>query len=417
MNSSRILTVVQLNTYIKTLLDTDEHLNNIYVVGEISNFTDHYRTGHYYFTLKDESAIVKCVMFRGANSRLRFKPENGMKVVVRGRVSVYERDGQYQVYADDMQPDGLGALNLAFEQLKKRLEAEGLFNAEHKQLIPRYPSVIGVITSPTGAAVRDITNVLSRRFPAAVIVFCPVQVQGDSAAGQIVDAICRFNTGPYADVLIVGRGGGSIEELWAFNEERVARAVFESRIPIISAVGHETDFTICDFVSDLRAPTPSAAAELAVPDAFEQKTVLSSLKYRMVKAVSLYIEASRRELDRLKSSQGLSSPVGSIENHRLRLDSQISAMQFAVTDKLTREQNRLSVLAGKLDALSPLKVLGRGYAMAFCNGQLLKEAQYASIGDSLDVRLYSGSLSCRVESVNPSVILSESGVENEKADV
>ena len=326
MNSSRILTVVQLNTYIKTLLDTDENLNNLYVVGEISNFTDHYRTGHYYFTLKDENAVIKCVMFRGANSRLRFKPENGMRVVVRGRVSVYERDGQYQLYADDMQPDGLGALNLAFEQLKKRLEAEGLFNAEHKQPIPRYPSRIGVITSPTGAAVRDITNVLSRRFPSSVMVFCPVQVQGDSAAGQIADAIRRFNAGPYADALIVGRGGGSIEELWAFNEEQVARAVFDSKIPIISAVGHETDFTICDFVADLRAPTPSAAAELAVPDTFEQKTLLSSLTYRMGKAVSSSIDALRRELERLKSSPGLSSPVGSVQNHRIRLDSQISAL-------------------------------------------------------------------------------------------
>lgn len=417
MNSSRILTVVQLNTYIKTLLDTDENLNNIYVVGEISNFTDHYRTGHYYFTLKDESAVIKCVMFRGANSRLRFKPENGMRVVIRGRVSVYERDGQYQLYADDMQPDGLGALNLAFEQLKKRLEAEGLFNAEHKQPIPRYPSRIGVITSPTGAAVRDITNVLSRRFPSSMMVFCPVQVQGDSAAGQIADAIRRFNAGPYADVLIVGRGGGSIEELWAFNEEQVARAVFESGIPIISAVGHETDFTICDFVADLRAPTPSAAAELAVPDTFEQKTLLSSLKYRMGKAVSSSIDALRRELERLKSSPGLSSPVGSVQNHRLRLDSQIAALQFAVTDTITRERNRLSLLVGKLDALSPLKVLGRGYAMAFCHGRLLKEAQRAVIGDTLEVRLYRGSVTCLVNSINPSGSLSESGVNNEKTDI
>ncbi|MBQ8027487.1 MAG: exodeoxyribonuclease VII large subunit, partial [Clostridia bacterium] len=273
-----VLSVGQINTFIKSIIDGDPNLSNVFVVGEISNFTNHYRTGHFYFTLKDKEAAIKAVMFRSSAQRLCFMPENGMSVIIRGRISVFERDGQYQLYADDMQPDGIGALNIAFEQLKAKLEAQGLFDSSRKKKLPSVPERVGVITSPTGAAVRDIINVLGRRFPLAKIVFHPVQVQGANAAAQIAHAIDLFNEHSAADVLIVGRGGGSIEDLWAFNEEIVALAVSKSDIPVISAVGHETDYTICDFVADMRVPTPSAAAEIAVPDWREQVAYVDSLR-------------------------------------------------------------------------------------------------------------------------------------------
>ncbi|MBQ3004952.1 MAG: exodeoxyribonuclease VII large subunit, partial [Clostridia bacterium] len=266
MKTPITITVSQLNAYLKSIIEYDDNLRDFYLKGEISNFTNHYRTGHLYMTLKDGESQVKAVMFRSAAQKLKFRPENSMQIIARGRISVYERDGQYQFYIEEMQPDGVGALALAFEQLKKKLENEGLFSKEYKKPIPEFPERIGVVTSPTGAAIQDILNVLGRRYPKAEVIFAPVQVQGDSASGQIAKAIFEFNQKKCADVLIVGRGGGSIEDLWAFNEEVVARAVFASKIPIISAVGHETDFTICDFVADLRAPTPSAAAELATPD-------------------------------------------------------------------------------------------------------------------------------------------------------
>ena len=259
----KVISVSQLNRYVKSLLEGDANLAAVYIGGEISNFTNHYKSGHLYMSLKDEGAVVKAVMFRAYASKLAFTPENGMKVIVRARVSLYEKDGAFQIYIEEMQPDGVGALQIAFEQLKKKLAAEGLFEASRKKPLPRYPARVGVITSPTGAAVRDIFNVLGRRFPLARVVFTPVLVQGEGAPAQLVAALRRFNETNAADVLIIGRGGGSIEELWAFNDETVARAVAASRIPVISAVGHETDFTICDFVADLRAPTPSAAAELA----------------------------------------------------------------------------------------------------------------------------------------------------------
>ena len=281
MQNTLVLSVSQLNRYIKMNFDADENLANIFISGEISNFTNHYRTGHLYFTLKDDSSAVRAVMFNSSAKRLKFMPEDGMKVIARGRVSVYEASGQYQLYVDDMQPDGVGALNLAYEQLKEKLQKEGLFSELHKKPLPPYPEKVGVITSPTGAAVRDIINVLGRRFSYAEIVFCPVLVQGDGAHLQLTDAVNLFNSERAADVIIIGRGGGSIEDLWEFNDEGLARAVYNSEIPVISAVGHETDFTICDFVADMRAPTPSAAAELAVPDANELQYALSALKNRM----------------------------------------------------------------------------------------------------------------------------------------
>ncbi|MCH5303946.1 MAG: exodeoxyribonuclease VII large subunit, partial [Ruminococcus sp.] len=262
----RIITVSQLNYYVKSLLDNDPHLTNVFLTGEISNLTDHYRSGHIYFSLKDKNAVVRAVMFAGNARNLKFKPEEGMKVIVLCRVSLYEATGGYQIYVEDMQPDGIGALTLAFEQLKKKLEEKGIFSAENKKPIPKFPKTVGVITSPTGAAVQDIRNILTRRFPSVDIVLCPVLVQGTGAPAQLINAVNLFNEYDLADVIIIGRGGGSIEDLWAFNDENLAYSIYASNIPVISAVGHETDFTICDFVSDLRAPTPSAAAELAVPD-------------------------------------------------------------------------------------------------------------------------------------------------------
>ena len=397
MNNPAVLTISQLNTYIKSIFDGDINLSNIFVCGEISNFTDHYRTGHYYMTLKDEAAAVKAVMFRTANQRLKFKPENGMRVIARGRISIYERDGQYQLYIDDMQPDGLGALNMAFEQLKNKLALEGLFEQSRKKAMPKYPRRIGVVTSPTGAAVRDIINILARRFPLAEVVLCPVQVQGTSAAGQIIDAIKRFNRGRYADVLIVGRGGGSIEELWAFNEESVARAVAASDIPVISAVGHETDYTICDFVADLRAPTPSAAAELAVPEVFEQRSAISGAKMRCGKALHSRLQAERAKLRQLEMSRGLVSPVMSINIHRQKLDSLIASLSAFVMADVAAKRNNLSIVAGKLDTLSPLKVLGRGYALAYAGGELIHDASKISIGSDVDVLLEKGKLLCTVK--------------------
>ena len=400
MSVPPVLSITQLNAYIKSIIDGDINLNNVFVCGEISNFTDHYRTGHYYLTLKDEKAAIRAVMFRTANQRIKFKPENGMSVIARGRISVFERDGQYQLYIDDMQPDGLGALNLAFEQLKNKLAGEGLFDASRKREIPKYPQRIGVITSPTGAAVQDIINILTRRFPIAQIIKCPVQVQGASAAPQIVDAIKRFNAGHYTDVLIVGRGGGSIEELWAFNEETVARAVANSKIPVISAVGHETDFTICDFVADLRAPTPSAAAELAVPDKFEQRTYISALKYRVAQVTQREIQQQRAGLKSIESSMGLISPVMVINTHRQRLDGYIASLYTAVASTVSDSRSALAVLGSKLDTLSPLKVLGRGYALAYKKGSLLHDAANADIGGEIEVRLEKGRLLCTVEKIS-----------------
>ena len=373
MNAPVVLTVTQLNTYLKSVFDSDRNLTSVFLSGEISNFTNHYRSGHFYFSLKDDKCVVRAVMFAPQARRLRFLPQDGMRVIARGRVTVYEQSGQYQLYAEDMQPDGLGALNLAFEQLKTKLAAEGLFDQSRKKPLPKYPQSVGVITSPTGAAVQDIRQILARRYPLARIVFCPVQVQGEAAAGQLVDAIERFNRLQCADVLIVGRGGGSIEDLWAFNEEKLARAIAASQIPVISAVGHETDFTICDFVADLRAPTPSAAAELAVPDARELLDFVVSCGPRMKQAVSLDIR--RMQTDRL-----------------------VERMAASVRQRLSEGKARLSEQAAALNALSPLKVLARGYAVArAADGSVIKDAQDAAVGEHISLLLRRGSLSCTVD--------------------
>lgn len=379
-------------------MDSDYNLRTVFVSGEISNFTNHYRTGHFYMTLKDEKTAVRAVMFKYDNERLGFMPENGMKVIARGRVSVFERDGQYQLYIEDMQPDGAGALSIAFEQLKKKLEAEGLFAQERKRPIPRFPKCVGVVTSPTGAAVRDIINVITRRSPSTQIILCPVQVQGASAAGQISDAIRRFNAGRYADVLIVGRGGGSVEELWAFNEEKVARAVAASDIPVISAVGHETDFTICDFAADLRAPTPSAAAELAVSDRAEQHAYINQLGRRCASALDSHIRFGCNEIKRISAELSAYGPMQQIISQRQTLDSLFSDMQSAALQAHHRDKLNLSVLAGRLDALSPLRILSGGYAAVERGGKLISKTNVPKEGDDITVTAADIKLTARVTS-------------------
>lgn len=400
MQNTLVLSVSQLNRYIKMNFDADENLANIFISGEISNFTNHYRTGHLYFTLKDDSAAVRAVMFNSSAKRLKFMPEDGMKVIARGRVSVYEASGQYQLYVDDMQPDGVGALNLAYEQLKEKLQKEGLFSEHHKKPLPPYPEKVGVITSPTGAAVRDIINVLGRRFPYAEIVFCPVLVQGEGAHLQLTDAVNLFNSERAADVIIIGRGGGSIEDLWEFNDEGLARAVYNSEIPVISAVGHETDFTICDFVADMRAPTPSAAAELAVPDANELQYALSALKNRMFLNVSSGIADRRSRLEYLTSKGALKSPDEMLSNRSQRLDTAFSKMLSSYEKRIGGKKVEFISAATALSKLDPMSVLMRGFAfVSDKNGKNVYSSQALAKGDKINVRFHDGSAVCEVKEI------------------
>lgn len=400
MQNTLVLSVSQLNRYIKMNFDADENLANIFISGEISNFTNHYRTGHLYFTLKDDSAAVRAVMFNSSAKRLKFMPEDGMKVIARGRVSVYEASGQYQLYVDDMQPDGVGALNLAYEQLKEKLQKEGLFSELHKKPLPPYPEKVGVITSPTGAAVRDIINVLGRRFPYAEIVFCPVLVQGDGAHLQLTNAVNLFNSERAADVIIIGRGGGSIEDLWEFNDEGLARAVYNSEIPVISAVGHETDFTICDFVADMRAPTPSAAAELAVPDANELQYALSALKNRMFLNVSSGIADRRSRLEYLTSKGALKSPDEMLSNRSQRLDTAFSKMLSSYENRIGGKKVEFISAATALSKLDPMSVLMRGFAfVSDKSGKNVFSSQALAKGDKINVRFHDGSAVCEVKEI------------------
>lgn len=397
MSDGVVLSVSQLNRYVKSIIEQDRNLQTVFVQGEISNFTNHYKTGHFYMTIKDEFSSIKAVMFKTANMRLKFMPENAMSVIIKGRVSVFERDGQYQLYIDDMQPDGIGALSFAFEQLKEKLAKEGLFDSEKKKPIPAYPQRVGVVTSPTGAAIRDIINVISRRFPLTELILCPVAVQGEYAASQIKAAIEAFNEQKAADVLIVGRGGGSIEELWAFNEEIVARAVAKSEIPVISAVGHETDFTICDFAADLRAPTPSAAAELAVPDMYQQREMLDNARRRLNSAVFDKIGVERARLEMKKSVLQRMSPQNYIDNLRVRCDRASMAMENAVKHEMTVKSKEFSSLCAKLEAMSPLKILARGYSVASKDGKKISDVSDVEKGDMINVRVGGGDIECEVK--------------------
>ena len=396
----RVLSVSQINFFIKSLIEGDGRMRDIYARGEISNFTDHYRSGHLYFSLKDEKSVLKAVMFSSAARRLRFHPKEGMRVIVRGRVAVYEPGGQYQFYVEEMQPDGVGALSLAFEQLKEKLAAEGLFAEEHKRPIPPFPARIGVITSPTGAAVQDIRNILSRRWPAAEIVFCPVLVQGEDAAAQLTAAVKLMNAQKAADVIIIGRGGGSAEDLAAFNDETLARAVFASKIPVISAVGHETDFTICDFVADLRAPTPSAAAELAVPDQMQLRAEIHTLLSRMQRTVTNNLREQRLRLEQSTQKSVLKNPNLYFDTKRMQLISvstQFDALEKAI---LHRARIRLQENAAKLQALSPLSVLARGYSVTtLADGTVVHSANQLSENTEITVQLADGKAACTVKEI------------------
>lgn len=396
-NKSAVITVSQLNFYIKSLFDSDVNLSYVFLSGEISNFTNHYRTGHLYMTLKDANASVKAVMFRSSASRLKFVPENGMKVIVKGRVSVFERDGQYQVYIDDMQPDGAGALTIAFEQLKAKLQKQGLFDMEAKKPIPKFPRKIGVVTSPTGAAIQDIRNIVFRRFPSAEIILYPVLVQGDGAAQQIADAIEYFNQNDLVDVLIVGRGGGSIEDLWAFNEEIVVYAIYNSIIPVISAVGHETDFTISDFVADLRAPTPSAAAELAVPDKAELLSNLNFLIKHCNQAMVDILSGKRNELEYITSSIYLKNPLMLIRQKQMQFDSVTSRIRNSALLTLAEEKTRFAKAASALDSLSLFKVLARGYSVVTnADGKIISASENLKKDDIINIKFSKGNAECIV---------------------
>lgn len=373
------ITVSQLNLYVKSLLDSTPRLAFVNVRGELSNFKNHYSSGHWYFTLKDKDASIRCVMFRSAASRVRFSPEDGISVIIGGRVSIYEKDGQYQLYAEEMHADGEGDLALAFRQVKEKLEKEGLFNPETKRPLPSYPKKIAVITSDTGAAIQDICNITARRYPLCTLVICPVAVQGESAVPDMLDALERVYELPDIDVIIIGRGGGSAEDLAAFNDEKLARKIYESPVPVISAVGHETDFSISDFVADLRAPTPSAAAELAVPDV----TDLSN------------------RIDKLKSSLSYSLK-SRYELSCTRLDNTVARLNSAIKRRYDDSERRYKNLLTLLDSLSPLKVMSRGYAAVENENGTLTTVKQLKENDEINVVFTDGSAKCRVENIEVS---------------
>ena len=393
---SDVYTVSQVNQYIKTLLDRDKVLTALYVRGEISNYKA-YPSGHHYFSLKDGEGAIRCVMFKREAISLRFRPENGMKVIAFGRVAVFPRDGQYQLYCSTLTPEGVGDLHLAFEQLKQKLYAEGLFDPAHKKPIPQYPRRIALITSSAGAAVRDMVRILGARWPMAEVFVLPVRVQGTEALGELCAALAWANRHRVADLIITGRGGGSMEDLWAFNDENVARTIYHSDIPVISAVGHEPDVTIADFVADLRAATPSNAAELAVPDQNDVAVQLRQISGRMAQAMGRRLEAARRELDRASQCRALQNPMNYVDDKRMLLDYQREKLAAGLTASLSRERERFAALASKLDALSPLKVLGRGYAIPQKeDGGVVRSTTDVIPGDALRLRVADGEISCQV---------------------
>ena len=392
-----VLSVSELNNHIKDLLDGDFMLAGLAVKGELSNYKI-YPSGHHYFTLKDAESSIRCVMFKGNASKLRFTPENGMGVTAVGRVTVFPRDGAYQLYCSDLLPEGMGDLHIAFEQLKEKLAKEGLFDTVHKKPLPKYPETIAVITSPAGAAVRDIIRVLGKRWPMSKIVILPVRVQGVEAPPEIAGAVRYANMHKVCDLIITGRGGGSIEDLWAFNDERVARAIFESEIPIISAVGHEPDVTISDYVADLRAATPSNAAELAVPDVSELRETLSSQEVRTMQGMRKKLSETKSRLSDLGSRRVLQNPTAYIDQKRLQLDSTHNALISRAERLLNGKKQAYIKYAASLDALSPLKVLGRGYSIATdLSGTPISSAEGVSVGDKLRVSLSRGVLLCTVD--------------------
>lgn len=394
--AQNVLSITQLNEYIRGRMDADPLLNQVAVKGEISNYKI-YPSGHHYFTLKDEGGALKCVMFKGNTMRLRFRPENGMKVIAMGKVSVYPRDGAYQLYCTAMAMDGVGDLYAAFEQLKKKLAAQGLFDPNHKKPLPPYPGTIGIITSSAGAAIHDMLRILRKRYPLTQVKLLPVRVQGAEAPGEIAAAIRYANYYHLADLLIVGRGGGSIEDLWAFNDEQVAWAIYESRIPVISAVGHEPDVTISDFVADLRAATPSNAAELAVADQDALRQMLDSMSISMASALNRQLKNSRQHLDVLSKSPALQSPTGYLEHKATALELLKNRMVAAQNHNIHRKNQRYVAAVSKLDAMSPLKVLTRGYSMTQTdNGKVIRSVSQVELGERIHISVCDGKLTATV---------------------
>ena len=383
------ISVTELNLYIKEKISGDEALSSVVVKGEISNFKNHY-TGHLYFTLKDEKSLIKCIMFKSYAEKLNFTPKDGMQVMVFGGVSVFERDGVYQVYAKVMEEDGLGDLYTKYQELKNKLEKQGLFDEEHKMQIPIMPKVIGVLTSSTGSVIRDIINVSTRRNPNVYIRLYPVPVQGEGAAEKIADGIEFMNRNKLADVLILARGGGSLEDLWPFNEEIVAHSIYNSEIPIISAVGHETDFTIADFVADLRAPTPSAAAELAVADTYELKRKIDTYQDRLRNSLIKKLELMKLRYEKCISSTALKDPLRKINDNYLKIDNYIKQLENIIKTKQEKEKTKYIELVAKLDTLSPLKTLYRGYSITEKNGKIIKNKEELDKGDIVDIKFSNG---------------------------
>lgn len=393
--SPKVYTVSTLNNYIKDMIDSDITLRELFIVGEISNFKAH-SSGHMYMTLKDEKSAIKAVMFKGNASRLKFMPADGMSVIVFGSVSVFQRDGQYQLYIQNMQPDGIGSLTLAFEQLKEKLMKEGLFAAEHKKTLPRYPKTVGVVTSDTAAAFEDIKNVLKRRWPMADILLSPTKVQGEAAVLEIIKAITSLDESGRADVIILARGGGSIEDLWCFNDERVARTIYSCKTPLITGVGHEIDYTIADFVADYRAPTPSAAAEVSVPDIRTELSDISKMRLHIQRTVTNMLNSYKDSLDFIRSKNVLKGPLGLIDERRLILDGYSDRMSSCMTSVFTAQKNRFELEMRRLDAFSPLKVLGRGYAIAEKDGRVIKSINDVSLSDDISLKVADGKISCKV---------------------
>ena len=396
MNYSEMaITVTELNKYIKNKFEKDEYLTELLIKGEISNFKNHY-TGHMYFTLKDENSLIKCVMFKTYAQKLNFMPKDGMKVIILGGVSVFERDGVYQIYVKAIQEDGLGDLYTKYQQLKENLEKQGLFNPEHKKKIPMMPKIIGVLSSQTGSVIKDIINVSTRRNPNVYIKLLPVPVQGEGASEKIAYGIDFMNKNKLADVLILARGGGSLEDLWPFNEEIVARSIYNSEIPIISAVGHETDFTIADFVADLRAPTPSAAAELAVPDIYEINKNLNSYKDRLRMALIKKVEFMKLRYEKCMSSSVFKEPTRRINDNYLKVDMYIKHLESIIRQKYKNEKTKYIELVSKLDALSPLKTLSRGYSLVEKDNEIVKSVKQLSVGDEIEIRFADGKVNAIV---------------------
>ncbi len=389
------ITVTELNLYIKDKFNNDEYLNNVLIKGEISNFKHHY-TGHMYFTLKDEKSLIKCIMFKSYTSNLNFIPKDGMKVIILGTVSVFERDGVYQIYCKAMQEDGLGSLHVAYEELKAKLEKEGLFDSKYKKPIPKMPKCIGVLTSNTGAVIRDIINVSTRRNPNVHIKLLPVPVQGEGAAIKIAKAIKLMNEQKMADVIIVARGGGSLEDLWPFNEEVVARAIFESNLPVISAVGHETDFSISDFVADLRAPTPSAAAELAVPNISDIIIKLDNYNLRYKNALKKKIEIMKLRYEKCMMNRVFKNPLQGIQDRYVYIDKINKSMLLNINLKVQTSKTKMVEVIAKLDSLSPLKTLARGYSIIEKNGVVIKSVNGLNINDEVNIRLIDGNAKAKI---------------------